>query len=88
LNLQNSFKDRRVQFTSSYWLMYFSDLHITLLKSNRQLLAAFQEFCENPGNVLTNRKDGIKIQENSECTPSVQKSFVYSIAVSVKRLRT
>jgi hypothetical protein len=42
-NLQNSFEDRRVQFPASYWSMYFSDLHIILLKSDSQLLAAFQK---------------------------------------------
>jgi hypothetical protein len=43
--------------------MNFSDLHITLLKRERQLLAASKEFCENPGNALTNRKEGNKIQK-------------------------
>jgi hypothetical protein len=44
-------------------MLYFLDLHITLLKNGRQPLAAFQKFCENLGNVSTNRKKGIKIQK-------------------------
>jgi hypothetical protein len=43
LNLQNSFEDSKEQFPFSYWLIYFSDLHRTLLKSGSQLLAAFQK---------------------------------------------
>ncbi len=40
-------QDMRVQCPSSYWLMmYFLDLHLTLLKSNRQLFAAFQKSFE------------------------------------------
>ncbi len=57
------FEDRRVLLSSFYWLIHFSDLQITLWKSGRQLLAAFsKEFYENPGNVSTNRKKGVKIQ--------------------------
>jgi hypothetical protein len=48
-----------------------------------------KEFCENPENVITNRKEGIKnSKENGECTPSLQKSFVNSKAFGVKQLRT
>jgi hypothetical protein len=32
-----------VGFPSSYWLMLFSDLHRTLLKSDLKLLASFQK---------------------------------------------
>jgi hypothetical protein len=41
----------------------FLDLHITLLKKSRQLFAAFQKSFMNPGKILTNRKEGIKIQK-------------------------
>ncbi len=43
MNLQNSFGNRRVLLLSSYWLIHFSDLHRTLLKKGRQLLATFQK---------------------------------------------
>jgi hypothetical protein len=41
---------------SSYWLIHFSDLHRTLLKSDRFL-------DKNPGNVSTKREKGIKNQK-------------------------
>jgi hypothetical protein len=45
-------------------LIYFSDLHITLLKRGKAATCHFsKEFCENPGNVITDRKEGIKIQK-------------------------
>jgi hypothetical protein len=40
-----------------------------------------KEFCENPGNVLTNRKEGIKIQKRIVNSLSLQKSFVNSKAL-------
>jgi hypothetical protein len=46
-------------------------------------------FCENPGTVLTNRKEGIRIQKRIvKCTPSLQKFFFKSKAFGVKRLGT
>jgi hypothetical protein len=45
-----------------------------------------KEFCEYLGNVLTNRKEGIKIQKI--IVNALQKSFVNSKAFGVKRLRT
>jgi hypothetical protein len=36
-------KTGRVLLPSFYWLIHFSDLHRTLLKNVRQLLAAFQK---------------------------------------------
>jgi hypothetical protein len=36
-------EDRRVLLPSSYWLIHFSDFHKIVLKSGRQLLAAFQK---------------------------------------------
>jgi hypothetical protein len=43
--------------------MYFSDLHRTLEMQHTATCRFSKEFCENPGNVLTNRKEGIKIQK-------------------------
>jgi hypothetical protein len=62
LNLQNSFEDRRVQFPSSYKLMYFSDLH-SFEKRQAATCRFSKEFCASPGNVLNNRKEGIKTQK-------------------------
>jgi hypothetical protein len=53
-NLKNTFEDRRVQFPSFYWFMYFSDLHITLLKSDRQLLGTF------PKSFVNSKAFGVK----------------------------
>jgi hypothetical protein len=49
-----------------------------------------KEFCENLGNVLTNRKKGIKLQKrivHTACTLCFQKSFINSKAFGVKQLR-
>jgi hypothetical protein len=52
-----------VQFLSSYWLIKSQDLNITLLKKGQAASCRFsKEFCESLGNILTNRKEGIKIQ--------------------------
>jgi hypothetical protein len=46
-----------------------------------------KEFCENLGNVLTNRKEGIKIQKRIvNALPVFKKSFVNSKTFDVKRL--
>jgi hypothetical protein len=43
--------------------MYFSDLHITLFEKGMAATCRFsKEFCENPGNVLIDRKERIKIK--------------------------
>jgi hypothetical protein len=67
----------------------FSDLHITLLKSVRHLLAAFQKsFVKNLKMYLPIERRGLNSKENSECTPGLQKSFVNSKDFRVKQLRT
>jgi hypothetical protein len=43
--------------------MYFSDLQRTPLKSDRQLLAAFQKSVVKIRKMLSNKKEGIKIQK-------------------------
>jgi hypothetical protein len=37
--------------------------HNSFEKGNAATCCFSKEFCENPGNVLTNRKEGIKIQK-------------------------
>jgi hypothetical protein len=69
--------------------MYLSDLHRTLLKSGRQLFAAFQELCKSGKcTVLTNRKKGINFKREWCMHSLSSKSFVNSKAFGVKWLRT
>jgi hypothetical protein len=44
-------------------------------EKRQQILAAFQEFCENPGNVLTNRREGIKIHKSKVLHSLSSKEF-------------
>ncbi len=53
LNLQISFDDRRVLLPSSYWLIQFA--HTSIEERQAATCRFLKEFCENPGNVSTNR---------------------------------
>jgi hypothetical protein len=52
-------------------LIHFSDLHRTLLKSDRFL-------CKNPGNVSTKRKKGIKNQKK-KCKHSLSSKELWKL---------
>ncbi len=90
MNLQNSFEDRRVQIPLILLVYEFLGFAQNSFEKRQAATCRFsKEFCENPGNVLTNRKEGIlNSKENSDLTPSLQTSFVNSKAFGVKRLRT
>ncbi len=62
---------------SSYWLIHFSDLNITLLTSGRQILAAFQKSLAKSRNVSTKTKERIIIQ----------KKIVYALPVFKRVLK-
>jgi hypothetical protein len=58
LNLQNSFEDRDVQFPSS--LLVDKPLRFaqnSFEKRQAETCRFSKEFCKNPGNVTTNRKE-------------------------------
>jgi hypothetical protein len=46
-------------------LTHFSDLHRTLERLQEITCHFSKEFCENPGNVPTNRKKGLKLQKRA-----------------------
>jgi hypothetical protein len=65
--LANLFKDSRMQFHSSYWLIHFPDLHGNWLKSGFS-----KEFCENSGDIPTSKKTGMH-------SPSSRESWKFKI---------
>jgi hypothetical protein len=60
LNLQNSFEDRRVQFPSLVD-EFLGFAHNSFENGKAATCRFSKEFCENPVNSLTNRKEGNKI---------------------------
>ncbi len=62
MNLQNPFEDSRAQFRSFYWLKFFDFAQNSSEERQAATCCFSKEFCENLGNLLTNSKKEIKIQ--------------------------